>query len=77
MDARAAEDTVSSMLRDSPLPDTERGSVMLPKEGEGEKLPEGGAEKPLEETTIGMLVMPLFQFPFSLVLLVFVTQFFL
>ena len=48
MSARETEDMVNSMLRDSPLPDTERsdeklpedgGSDKLPKEDDGEKLP--------------------------------------
>ena len=61
---------VNSMLRDSPLPDTEQGSEKLPKEEEeGKKHP--------EETPTGKLVMPFLQFPFALVLLVFVTQVFL
>ena len=77
---------VNSMLRDSPLSDVERSNERLPEEG-GEKLPEEkgvenrseerGSEEPLEETPAGRLVMPLLQFPFSLGLLVFVTQFFL
>ena len=51
MSAYDAEAMVDSMLRDSPLPNLERdneeipegdGSDKLPKEGRGEKLPEGG-----------------------------------
>ena len=54
LSARETEDMVNSMLRDSPLPDTERsdeklpedgGSDKLPEEGDGEKLPEGGNDK--------------------------------
>ena len=54
MSAHDAEDMVNSMLRDSPLPNLERGneeilegdgSDKLPKEGRGEKLPEGGNDK--------------------------------
>ena len=52
MSAQDAEAMVDSMLRDSPLPNSERdneevpedgGSDKLPEEGEGMKLPEGGA----------------------------------
>ena len=55
------------MLRDSPLPDTERCDEKLPKDGgsdklpekdDGEKLPEGGDKKLPEETPAGKLVMP-------------------
>ena len=58
---------VNSMLRDSPLPDTERseeklpedgGSDKLPEEEDGEKLPEGGDGKLPEETPAGKLVPP-------------------
>ena len=54
MSARETEDMVNSMIRDSPLPDTERsdeklpedgGSDKLPEEEDGEKLPEGGNVK--------------------------------
>jgi len=59
MSAQDAEAMVDSMLRDSPLPNSERdnekvpedgGSDKLPEEGEGEKLPEGGNNKQPEET---------------------------
>ena len=65
MSARETKDTVNSMLRDSPLPDTERsdeklpedgGSGKLPEEDDGEKLPEGGNDKLPEETPTGKLV---------------------
>ena len=65
MSARETEDMVNFMLRDSPLPDTERsdeklpedgGGDKLPKEGYGEKLPEGGNDKLPEETPTGKLV---------------------
>ena len=65
MSARETEDMVNSMLRDSPLPDTERsdeklpddgGSDKLPEEEDGEKLPEGGNNKLPEETPTGKLV---------------------
>ena len=50
MDACEAEEMVNSMLRDSPLPDTEQGSEKLPEEEEeGKKHP--------EETPTGKLVM--------------------
>ena len=54
MSAQDAEAMVSSMLQDSPLPNSERaneeitedsGSSKLPEGGEGEKLPEGGDDK--------------------------------
>ena len=54
MSAQDAEAMVSSILRDSPLPNSERaneetpedgGSNKLPEEVEGEKLPEGGDDK--------------------------------
>ena len=60
---------VKSILRDSPTPDAEQGREKLLEEGRGEKRP--------EETPTGKLVMPFIQFPFALVLLVFVTQVFL
>ena len=56
---------VNSMLRDSPLLDTERseeklredgGSDKLPEEGDGKKLPEGGNDKLPEKTPAGKLV---------------------
>ena len=62
MSACETEDMVNSMLRDSPLPNLERGneeilegdgSDKLPKEGRGEKLPEGGDEKQPEEAPTG------------------------
>ena len=65
--AHDAEAMADSMLRDSPLPDSERGnekvpedggSDKLPEEGEGEKLLEGGDEKHPEETPAGKLVSP-------------------
>ena len=67
MSAREIEDMVNSMLRDSPLPDTERsgenlpedgGSDKLPEEEDGEKLPEGGDKKLSEEAPVGKLVPP-------------------
>ena len=65
MSARETEDMVNSMLRDSPLPDTERsdeklpedgGSDKLPEEEDGEKFPEGGDGRLPEETPAGKLV---------------------
>ena len=67
MSAQDAEAMVSSMLRDSPLPNSERaneeipeygGRSKLPEEGEGEKLPEGGNDKQPEKTPAGKLVTP-------------------
>ena len=39
MDAREAEETANSMMRNSPLPDAERSDKKLPKEEGSEKLP--------------------------------------
>ena len=67
MSARETEAMVDSMLRDSPLPDTERsdeklpedgGSHKLPEEDDGEKLPDGGDKKLSEEAPTGKLVSP-------------------
>ena len=56
------------MLRDSPLPNTERSDEKLPEDGgsdklpeeedDGEKLPEGGNDKLPEETPARKLVPP-------------------
>ena len=76
--AHDAEAMADSMLRDSPLPNSERGnekipedggSDKLPEEGEGEKLPEGGGEKQPEETATGKLVSPCRKGFFSLLLI--------
>ena len=40
MSARETEAMVDSMLRDSPLPDTERSDEGLPEDGGSDKLPE-------------------------------------
>ena len=63
-----AEDMANAMLRDSPLPDTERSDEKLPEddgsgklpeeEDDGEKLPEGDNDKLLEETPAGKLAPP-------------------
>ena len=67
MSARKTEDVVNSMLRDSPLPDTETseeklpedgGSDKLPEEEDGQKLPGEGDEKLPEEAPAGKLVPP-------------------
>ena len=67
MSAQDAEAMVDSMLRDSPLPNSERGneeipeddgSGKLPEGGEGEKLPQGGNDKQPEKTPAGKLVTP-------------------
>ena len=66
MSAQDAEAMVSSMLRDSPLPNSERAneeipedgrSSKLPKGGEGEKLPEGGDDKQPVEIPAGKPVV--------------------
>ena len=79
MSARETEAMVDSMLRDSPLPDNNRGDERLPEDGgsdklpeeeeEGEKLPEGGGEKQPEETPTGKLVSPCRKGFFSLLLI--------
>jgi len=65
MSACETEDMVNSMLRDSPLPDTERSEEKLPEDGgsdklleeeDGEKLPERGDGKLPEEAPTGKLV---------------------
>ena len=65
MSAPETEDMVDSMLRDSPLSDTERGDHRLPEDGGSDKLPEeedgrklleGGNGKLPEETPTGKLV---------------------
>ena len=65
MSAPETEDMVDSMLRDSPLADTERGDDRLPEDGgsdklpeeeDGGKLPEGGNDKLPEETPACKLV---------------------
>ena len=65
MSAQDAEAMANSMLRDSPLPDSERGteripedggSDKLPEDGEGDKLSGGGGEKQPGETPAGKLV---------------------
>jgi len=67
MSAQDAEAMVSSMLRESPLPNSERaneeipedgGSSKLPVGGEGEKLSEGGDDKQPAETPAGKLIVP-------------------
>ena len=67
MSAREAEDMADAMLRNSPLPDTERsderlpegsGSDKLPEEEGGEKLSEGSDEKLPEDTPTGNLIIP-------------------
>ena len=40
MSARDAEDMANAMLRDSPLPDSERGNKKVPEGGRSDKLPE-------------------------------------
>ena len=78
MSAQDAEAMVSSMLRDSPLPNSERvneeipedgRSSKLPERGEGEKLPEGGDDKQPAETPAGKLVVPCRKVSFCLLLM--------
>ena len=67
MSARETEDMVNSMLRDSPLLDTERSEEKLPEDGgsdkllekeDGQKLPREGDKKLPEEAPAGKLVPP-------------------
>ena len=78
MSARDAEAMVNAMLLDSPLPNPERaneeipedgGSIKLPGEGEGEKLPEGGDDKQPMKTPAGKLVVPCRKVSFCLLLM--------
>ena len=78
MSAQDAEAMVSFMLRDSHLPNSERaneeipeggGSIKLPGEGEGEKLPEGGDDKQPAETPAVKLVVPCRKVSFCLLLM--------
>ena len=78
MSAHEAEAMADSMLRDSPLPDSERGNEKIPedgrsnqlsKEGEGEKLPEGGDDKQPVEAPAGKLVVPCRKVSFCLLLM--------
>jgi len=78
MSAQDAEAMDSSMLRDSPLPNSERaneeipedgGSSKLPEGGEDEKLPEGGDDKQPAETPTGKLVVPCRKVSFCLLLM--------
>ena len=67
MSARGAEDMADAMLLDSPLPDAERSEEGLPRgsgsdklleEKGGEKLPEGGNVKVLEDIPTGKFIKP-------------------
>jgi len=67
MSAQDAETMANSMLRNSPLPNLERGneeilegdgSGNLPEGGEGKKLSEGGTYEQPEKTPAGKLVTP-------------------
>ena len=67
MSAQDAEAMVDTMLRDSPLPNLERGNEEIPEgdrsgrlreKEEGEKLSEGGNDKQPAETPAGKLVAP-------------------
>ena len=68
----------NAMLLDSPLPNLERaneeisedgGSGRLPREREGEKLPEGGNDKQPAETLAGKLVVSCRNVSFCLLLI--------
>ena len=78
MSTRDVEAMANAMLLDSPLPYLERaneeipedeGSGRLPREREGEKLPEGGDDKQPAETPAGKLVVPCRKVSFCLLLL--------
>ena len=62
MSAQDAEAMANSMLRDSPLPNSERGNEEIPEGdgsgkltegGEGKKLPEEGTDEQPEKTLAG------------------------
>ena len=78
MSTRDVEAMANTMLLDSPLPNLERaneeipedgGSGRLPREREGEKLPEGGDDKQPAETPAGKLVVPCRKVSFCLLLM--------
>ena len=78
MSAHDAEVMANAMLLDSSLLDPERaneeipkdgGSIKLPGEGEGEKLPEGGDDKQSADTPTGKLVVPCRKVSFCLLLM--------
>ena len=86
MSAHDAEDMVNSMLRDSPLPNLERGNEKIPEDGgsgklpeggEGEKLPEGGTDEQPEKTPAGKLVISCRKGIFLLLLIRLSSMFFL
>ena len=67
MSAQDAETMANSMLRDSPLPNLERGNEEIPEGdgsgkllegGEGKKVSEGGTDEQPEKTPAGKLVTP-------------------
>ena len=67
MSAQDAETMANSMLRDSPLPNLDRGDEEIPEgdgsgklseRGEGKKLSEGGTDEQPEKTPAGKLVTP-------------------
>ena len=67
MSAQDAEAMVDTMLRDSPLPNLERGNEEIPEgdrsgrlreKEEGEKLSEGGSDKQPKEAPACKLVAP-------------------
>ena len=78
MSTHDAEVMANCMLLDYPLLDPERtnekiseggGSIKLPGEGEGEKLPEGGDDRQPAETPAGKLVVPCRKISFCLLLM--------
>ena len=78
MSTHDAEVMANSMLLDSPLPNPERaneeisedgGVIKLSREGEGEKLPEGGDDKQPAETPVGKLVVSCRKVSFCLLLM--------
>ena len=55
MDAHEAKELANSMMRNSPLPDPERGEEKLLEDDGSEKLPkEGGGEKLPEKVPAGL-----------------------
>ena len=78
MSAQDVEAMANSMLRDSPLPNSERGneeipegdgSGKLPEGGEGKKLLEGDTDEQPKKTPAGKLVTPCMKGIFLLLLM--------
>jgi hypothetical protein len=86
MSVHDAEAIVDSMLRDSPLPNLERGneeipegdrSSKLPEGGEGKKLPKGGTDGQPKKSHVDKLVTPCRKGIYLLLLMLLRSMFFL